>query len=242
MTALANQIAIVTGASSGIGRAIVLGLAAQGATLCLVGRKLDTLDVVAEEARKTARRVLGYRTDLTVDEDIQNLADALRRDVGAVDMLIHSAGAISLGSLEAESIENLDWQYRTNVRAPYALTRALLPMLKSRRGQIVFINSTAGLSARASQGQYAATKHALKAIADSLRDEVKADGLRVLSVFLGKIATPMQEYVHKKEGRAYHPKQLVQPEDVASVVIHALSLPRTAEVSDLTIGPSARLS
>ncbi len=242
MTAFADQIAVVTGASSGIGRAIASHLAAQGATLCLAGRKLETLEVVAEKARATGCRVWVYPTDLTVDKDILDLAADLQRDVGAVDVLVHSAGVISLGPLDTEPVENLDWQYRTNVRAPYAVTQALLPMLKSRRGQIVFINSVAGLSAKASQGQYAATKHALKAIADSLRDEVRGEGLRVLSVFLGKIATPMQEYVHKMEGRAYHPERLVQPEDVASVVINALSLPRTAEVADITIEPLTKPS
>jgi NADP-dependent 3-hydroxy acid dehydrogenase YdfG len=242
MTTFANQVALVSGASSGIGRAIALGLAADGATVCLVGRKLQTLEVVAEEGRTTGCRVLSYEADLTVDKDIQDVAEKLRRDVGALDVLVHSAGVISLGRLETEPVRNLDWQYRTNVRAPYTLTQALLPMLKARRGQIVFVNSLAGLSARESQGPYAATKHALKAIADSLRAEVGAEGIRVLSVFLGKTATPMQEYVHKVEGRAYRPERLLQPEDVASVVINALRLPRTAEVTDITMGPSVGLT
>jgi len=237
MTSLAGQVAVVTGASSGIGKAVALGLAAQRATLCLVGRRLDTLGPVAESARTKESRVLSYQTDLTLDKDIQDLAANLRRDVGFVDILVHSAGAISHGRLENEPVENLDWQYRTNVRAIYALTQVLLPMLKSRRGQIVFVNSSAGLSARAGVGQYAATKHALKAIADSLREEVNADGIRVLSVFLGRTASPMQAAVHKMEGKVYKPDQLLQPEDVASMVIIALSLPRTAEVTAINIRP-----
>jgi NADP-dependent 3-hydroxy acid dehydrogenase YdfG len=85
--------------------------------------------------------------------------------------------------------------------------------------------------------QYAATKHALKAIADSLREEVNAEGLRVLSVYPGRTASPMQAAVHEMEGRAYHPERLMQPEDVAAVVINALSLPRSAEVTDIYIRP-----
>ena len=237
MTVLADQVAVVTGATSGIGKAIALGFAAQGTTLCLVGRKLETLEVVAESARATASRVLKYQIDLTRDKDIQDLTAHLERDVGFVDMLIHSAGVFSLGRLESEPLENLDWQYRTNVRAPYALTKALLPMLRSRRGQVVFINSSRGVSAGAGAGQYAATKHALKALADSLREEVNADGVRVLSLFLGRTASPMQAAIHKLEGTAYYPERLLQPEDVASVVINALSLPRTAEVTDISIRP-----
>jgi NADP-dependent 3-hydroxy acid dehydrogenase YdfG len=237
MAAFTDQVAVVTGASSGIGKAIALGLAAQGASLCLVGRKIETLEAIAETVRKTARRVLHYQVDLTVDEDILELATHLQRDFRSIDILVHSAGVISLGSIEAAPVEELDWQYRTNVRAPYSLTKTLLPMIRLRRGQIVFVNSSVGLNARANVGQYAATKHALKALADSLRDEVNADGVRVLSVFLGRTATPMQASVHEMEGKEYHPERLLLPEDVAAVVINALSLPRSAEVTDINIRP-----
>jgi NADP-dependent 3-hydroxy acid dehydrogenase YdfG len=232
-----DQIAVITGAGSGIGRALALSLAAESATLCLVGRSLETLEAVAEQARSMAPRVFCYQVDLTADEDIRHLAASLRRDFGGIDLLVHSAGVISLGRLESASVEDFDWQYRTNVRAPYLLTQALLPMLRLRCGQIVFINSSAGLSASANLSQYAATKHALKAIADSLRQEVNAEGLRVLSVYLGRTATPMQAAVHKMEGKAYHPERLMQPENVAAVVINALSLPLSAEVTDINIRP-----
>jgi NADP-dependent 3-hydroxy acid dehydrogenase YdfG len=240
MAILAGRIAVVTGASSGIGEAIALALATQGAALCLVGRKLATLEVVAERARTTAPQVRCYQADLTLDKDIRELATHLQRDFGYIDILIHSAGVISLGQLEAAPVEDFDWQYRTNVRAPYALTQALLPMLRSRRGQIVFINSSVGLGAKANVGQYAATKHALKAIADSLREEVNVSGLRVSSVFVGRTATHMQEAVHQMEGRAYRPERLMRPEDVATVVINVLSLPRSAEVTDMIIRPLAK--
>jgi NADP-dependent 3-hydroxy acid dehydrogenase YdfG len=237
MSVLTGQIAVVTGASSGIGRALVLELAEQGVRLCLVGRRLERLADVAASVRATTQQTLCYQTDLTVDHDIHELTLHLQRDLGYIDLLIHSAGVISQGQFETSSIEALDWQYRTNVRAPYLLTQGLLPLLRVRRGQIVFINSSVGLSARANIAQYAATKHALKAIADSLRDEVNADGIRVLSVYLGRTATPMQAAAYEREGRPYHPELLLQPEDVAAVVIHTLSLPRTAEVTDINMRP-----
>jgi NADP-dependent 3-hydroxy acid dehydrogenase YdfG len=238
----ADRIAVVTGASSGIGRAIALALAADGATLCLLGRNGATLEVVAGKARAVGSRVFSYRVDLNADKDIEEFAVRLQRDVGALDVLVHSAGVISLGRLDSEPVERLDWQYRTNVRAPYVLTQALLPLLRPRSGQIVFINSTAGFAAKGGAGQYAATKHALKAIADSLREEVAADGVRIISLFLGKTATPMQEYVLAREGKAYQPERLLQPEDVASVVVNALSLPRTVHVMDIAMGPPVRLA
>ena len=231
MISLKNQIAVITGASSGIGKAMALCLAAEGVKTCLLGRKLETLDKIAELSRKSAPQVLCYQIDLTVDKDVRKISDLIQQDVGHVDMLIHSAGVISFGRLESAPIEDFDRQYRTNVRAPYVLTQALLPMLRTRRGQIVFINSSAGLNASASAGQYAATKHALKAVADSFRHEVNAEGLRVLSIYPGRTASPMQEAVFKMEGREYHPEILLQPKDIATVVINTLSLPRSAEVT-----------
>jgi NADP-dependent 3-hydroxy acid dehydrogenase YdfG len=237
MIGLKDKIAVVTGASSGIGKAIAVGLATQGARLSLVGRKVEALEEAAECAHSTTAYAKCYPVDLISEKDVTTFVMQLKQDVGHVDILIHSAGIISQGLLEDAPAEDLDFQYKINVRAPYILTQALLPMMRSNKGQIVFINSSAGLNARANVGQYAATKHALKAITDSFREEVNADGLRVLSVFLGRTATPMQEAVHKMEGKAYHPERLLQPEDVAEVVINALSLPRTAEVTDIYIRP-----
>ena len=237
MAPLKKQIAVITGASSGIGKAVALGLAAEGVKTCLLGRKLEPLEAVAKLACKSAPQALCYQVDLTLDKDVRKIADLIQQDVGQLDMLIHSAGVIFFGRLESATLGDFDRQYRTNVRAPYALTQALLPMLKSRTGQIVFINSSAGLNASANVGQYAATKHALKAIADSLRHEVNAEGVRVLSIYPGRTASPMQEEVLKMEGREYRPELLMQPEDIASVVINALALPRSAEVTDINVRP-----
>jgi len=237
MTIFAGQIAVVTGASSGIGKAIALSLAAQGATLCLVGRDQERLEAVAAIARSAAPRTLISQIDLTQDTEIEKLASVLRNTFGQVDILVHSAGAIHLGKMREAPIGRLDAQYQANVRAPYLLTQALLPLLKIRSGQVVFINSSAGLISSAGVGQYSATKHALKAIADSLRQEVNADGIRVLSIFPGRTATPLQESIHETEGKRYQAELLMQPEDVVAMVVSALGLPRSAEVTDISIRP-----
>ena len=147
-----------------------------------------------------------------------------------------------MGKIETAPVMELDQQYRNNVRGPYLLTQALLPLLRRRQGQVVFINSSLGLTARGQVGPYAATKHALKALADSFREEVNVERLRVLSVYLGRTASPMQALIHAMEGKAYHPEYLLQPSDVAAVVLNALCLPRTAEVTDISIRPLRKLS
>ena len=235
MNALHGHIALVTGAGSGVGQAIAYALAAQGATLCLVGRTPATLETTARGIVKAATRC--YPTDLTHDSAVQTLAEQLHRDWDAIDILVHSAGVYAMGKLEATPVTELDLQYRTNIRAPYLLTQALLPLLRRRQGQVVFINSLVVLTSGAQVGSYAATKHALTALANSFRAEVNAEGLRVLSVYIGSTASPMQARIQAMKGRVYHPEYLLQPSDVAAVVLNALCLPRTAEVTDIHIRP-----
>ena len=140
-------------------------------------------------------------------------------------------------AVETSSPDDFDRQYVTNVRAPYLLTQVLLPMLRATRGQIIFINSTVVFAASANVGQFAATQHALRAFVDALREEVNADGIRVASVFPGRTATPRQAHIHALEGKAYVPERLVQPDDVAEVVVNILTLPRSAEITDVRIRP-----
>jgi NADP-dependent 3-hydroxy acid dehydrogenase YdfG len=234
---LRGRVAVVTGASSGIGKAIALALAAQGAQLCLVGRNLETLEAVGEHTGQHSPKARAYRADLTREEDIHALAAEVQREAGQVDILVHCAGEIHHGEQARAAVAELDAQYAANLRGPYLLTQALLPLLRIGPGQIVFINSSAGLKARAGVGQFSATQHALRAIADSLRDEVNADGIRVLSVFPGRTATPRMAALFERESKLYQPELLMQPEDVASMVVHALALPRTAEVTEITMRP-----
>lgn len=240
MITLNDQLAVVTGASSGVGKAIALALAAKGARLCLVGRKLETLQAVASAAGGDGSQHRCYVADLAVEGDVGRLLTSLAQDLAFLDILVHGAGVIGRGSVETAGADVLDDQYRVNLRAPYVLTQGLLPALRARRGQVLFVNSSAGLAARAGASQYAASKHGLKALADGLREEVNPDGVRVLSLFLGRTASPMQAGVHAVEGKPYRPELLMQPEDVAEMAVHALALPRTAEVTDISMRPALK--
>jgi NADP-dependent 3-hydroxy acid dehydrogenase YdfG len=180
------------------------------------------------------------RLDLTDDEAIRKFVSSMRENRSALNVLVHSSGAFRKGKIEDAPVDELDYQYRINVRAPYMLTQGMLPLLKKSKGQIVFINSTQGLDAGESVGQFAATQHALKALADSLRKEVNAHGVRVISVFPGRTATPRIEKIFALEGRAFRPELLLQPEDVAEMVTNALLTPRTAEVAEISIRPMTK--
>lgn len=225
---------LITGASSGIGRALALALAQGEADLHLGGRNEVALGEVARQVRSWGGTAKVHPLELTDDAALEGFA---RSFTAPLDILIHSAGTVSLGPLKTAPVAQFDDQYRLNVRAPYLLTQGLLPHLERSEGQIVFINSGSGLSARAGWGQYAATKHALRAVADALRDELKGSGVRVLSVYPGRTASPMQARVHEQEGKAYDPSRFVQPSDVAALTVAALGLPASAEVTDVSVRP-----
>lgn len=237
MPSLKNLVAAVTGASSGIGQAIAVALAKHGGMVCASGRDAARLQETIARAGPDAHMV-PFPADLGDDRNIARLQQLLMAEFGHVDILVHCAGVIQHSLMGDARIEDLDRQYAMDLRLPYLLTQTLLPQLKAAQGQIVFINSSLGLNARRPEtGQYAAAQHALKAIADSLREEVNADGVRVLTVYPGRTATPRQARLYEQQGTAYSPELLMQPEDIAAMVVAALALPRTAEVTEISMRP-----
>ncbi len=225
MAGLRGAVALVTGAAGAIGGAIAEELRRAGAArLLLLGRDAARLWPRAE--------ALGAEV---VECDLAGAA--LPTLPERLDVLVHAAGAHGLGPVATTPDEVLDAQLSVNLRAPFRLTRAALPALVAAEGQVVFINSSQGLSAGREASAYAASKHALRALADSLRQEVNEQGVRVLSVYPGRTASAMQEAVFAREGRAYAPERLMQPGDVAAMVMAALSLPRSAEVTEITMRP-----
>lgn len=232
---LNNGVAVVTGAGGGIGAALARALLGEGATVFAVGRRRERLEAAISGVHNNRARV--FPADLTLAKDIESIRNAIEQEFGRLDVLLHSAGVIARASVEESSVGDFDDQYAANLRAPYVLTQTMLSLLKSSHGQIVFINSSAGLAARVNTGQYCATQHALRALTDSLRAEVNGHGIRVLSVYPGRTATSRQAALYAKSGAEYRPELLLQPEDIASVVLNAITLPRTAEVTDISIRP-----
>jgi NADP-dependent 3-hydroxy acid dehydrogenase YdfG len=237
---LRKKVAVVTGASSGVGRSIALALAEEGVDLALLGRNSSLLGAVANRCEQSGSKAVCYRVDLLNESEIYEVKDQITRSFDGVDILVHSAGVIALSNVATASLSDFDFQHRCNVLAPFLLTELFLPTLTERRGHIVFLNSAAGLVGAAGLSQYSATKHSLKALADSLREEVNPYGVRVLSIYLGRTATSMQAKVHEWEGKSYVPEELIQPEQVASVVIGALTLGPEAEITDVRIRPTIK--
>jgi NAD(P)-dependent dehydrogenase (short-subunit alcohol dehydrogenase family) len=228
---LSGAVALVAGASSEIGRAIAFELLEAGAEVFMLARNMTRLaePPPPEKSRDRCRFVAADLTDFDAIGRVVSQISARR----GLDVLVLSSGMYER-SREPAVFER---QMAANVVGPYALIQQLLPQLIEAHGQIVFINSSQGLRAAGGVGQYAATKHALKAVADSLRDEINADGVRTTSIFLGRTASERQRALFAAEGRRYPPERLIQPADVAQLVVSVLRLPYTSEVTDVVMRP-----
>lgn len=228
------SIHLITGAGSGIGAVVAQRLLERGDELWLLARN-------AGRAKELADRFPGARTLVGDLAEPERLSWALghQSPPDRLDSLLHIAGVVDLGQVGELTPKTWNRTLAANLVAPAELTRLVLPQLRLSRGHVVFVNSGAGLNAHAEWGAYAASKHGLKALADSLRHEEHANGVRVTSVYPGRTATPMQAKVHQQEGKAYDPSRWIAPESVATAILTAVDLPRDAEINDLTIRPGA---
>jgi short-subunit dehydrogenase len=221
---------LVTGAGSGIGAVLADRLLERGDDLFLLARNAER----AHDLRADIPGATVLVADLAEPEELEGLADQLP---DGLDSVVHAADVIDLGPVAELTTASWQEQLTVNLVAPAALTRIALPALRAARGTVVFVNSGAGLSAHPEWAAYAASKHGLKALADALRGEEKANGVRVTSVFPGRTATPMQQKVHAQEGREYDAGDWIDPATVATAILGVLDLPADAILSDLSLSP-----
>ena len=217
---------LVTGATRGIGRVLVEQLAPEHDVIA-VGRSAGALAEVPAQERIVA--------DLSRPGDLSADAPALAR-LDHLDGVVHCAGLAVRADLADSSVA--DWQRHLtlNVVAVAELTRLLLPALRAAGGAVVLVNSGQGLAASANSAVYAASKFALRGLADSLRAE--EPGLRVTSVYPGRVATGMQRALRAQEGGAYQPERYLRPETVAGVIAQILATPPDAVITEVTLRPA----
>lgn len=162
---------------------------------------------------------------------------AAASDIDRLDVLVHSAGMVELGSVADTGAESWRRTFEVNLFAVTELTRVMLPALRATSGHVVLINSGAGLSAKPNWGSYAASKFALRAFADVLRAEESNNGVRVTSIFPGRIATDMQREVRASEGGEYEPQRYLRPESVADTVLSTVHAGRDAHLTEIVLRP-----
>lgn len=225
--ATARPVALITGASSGIGSAIARSLAPTH-DLLLGGRDETSLSLLAAELPGAQ----AWPFDLT------NVASADLGVLQRLDVLVHSAGIALLGPLSEASAADWRQTFELNVFAVAELTNLLLPQLRASAGQVVLINSGAGLRANPGWGVYAASKFALRAYADALRADEPS--LRVTSVFPGRTDTPMQREVRRQEGGSYESSQYLDANSVGRAVASAVLATPDAHITELVVRPQPR--
>ncbi|CAL4858742.1 SDR family oxidoreductase [Microbacterium sp. MM2322] len=226
---------VLTGAGSGIGQLLAERLTERG----------DRLVLVARDAARAADLTAAHPGAGAIIADLvqpQSLAAAVAASdlPEGIDAIVHAAGIVDLGHVADLTVQSWEDQLAVNLVAPAELTRLLLPRVRAARGQVLFVNSGAGLAAHPQWAAYAASKHGLKALADALRGEEAEHGVRVTTVYPGRTATPMQAQVHAHEGASYDPDAWIQPASVVTAVLTALDLPRDAVITDLSVKPGPR--
>jgi NADP-dependent 3-hydroxy acid dehydrogenase YdfG len=224
-----RPLALVTGASGGIGAAVARALA-PGHDLLLGGRNAALLQELAYDL-PGARP---WPVNLT---DARAVAEAVA-GISRLDVLVHSAGVGLLGTVADTPADTWRHQFEVNVVAVAELTRLVLPALRAARGRVILVNSGAGRNANPGWASYAASKFALRALADALRAEEEATGVRVTSVHPGRTDTGMQREVVEQEGGRYRAREYLRPESVAAAVAHAVRAPRDAHVTEVVVRPA----
>lgn len=240
---LAGKVALVTGASSGIGEATAQAFAAEGAAVAIAARRTDRLDGLAERLRRQDADVLTVELDVN-DEDACRAAIAATVDaLGGLDILVNNAGVMLLGAIEGADTTDWTRMIQTNVLGLMYLTHAALPHLLDRRGQVVQISSTAGRVAAKGAGVYNASKFAVNAFSESLRQEVTQRGVRVSVIEPGVVETELRDHITDQVAksaiteRAGSLRQL-QSADIAAAIVYAVTQPEHVAVNEILVRPT----
>lgn len=229
---LEGKVAIVTGATRGIGLAIAISLAKAGVRLLLVGRDQQKLEQSEKLCRSKGVEVESISVDLTSKEAPDFVVDKCNESFGRVDFLINNAGMASRLSVEETSWDDWNNIMNLNARAPYFLTKALLPLLRqSETAKIINISSVVGHKGYDHQSAYAASKHALNGWTKSMAREVQKDGIRVHLIAPGGVGTEMVQEMRPD----INMEELITPEEIAQCVLFLLSLEGNGVIDELNI-------
>ncbi|MFF4242008.1 SDR family NAD(P)-dependent oxidoreductase [Actinomadura geliboluensis] len=237
---LAGKIVLVTGASSGIGEATALALSAAGANLAAGARRADRLATLADKA---PGEVLPLNLDVTDQQSVQAAVAATVEHFGGLDVLVNNAGVMLSGPIAGADTTEWTRMVETNLLGSmYAVHAALSHLLKS-KGTVLQVSSTSGRIASAGGAVYAATKFGVNAFSEALRQEVTAQGVRVVIVEPGFVSTELADHISDPATRAAAQQmaasmRTLQPEDIANAVVYALTQPEHVAVNEILIRPT----
>ena len=234
---LKNKVAIVTGGSKGIGRAIALALANEGANVAISARDGKTLERTAAEVKAQGVDVFSFTGNMSAEAEIKRFIEATINRFGQLDVLINNAGVGLFHRIADFPTKDWDELFQLNVRGLFIATRECLPHLhKAGESAVVNVVSLAGKNAFLNGGGYSATKHAVLAFSRCLFLEERENGVRVLAICPGSVDTDF--FDDRSEISNTRRQNMVQSEDVAESILHMLKLPQRAMVSEIDIRPT----
>jgi NAD(P)-dependent dehydrogenase (short-subunit alcohol dehydrogenase family) len=229
---LAGKVAIVTGASRGIGRAISIALAKESATVVLAARSIRKLEETAEKVKQAGGKAEIVVTDLTEEKSIKNLVKLTKKKFGRLDILINNAGITHSAKLKETKTKDWDRCFLVNSRAPFILCREALPLLeKADTAYIVNIASVVGVKGYPLQSAYTASKHAIRGMTISLAEELKDSNIRVHLLCPGGVDTELIPRVRPD----LKSEDLMRPEEIAELVLYLVTHKGKARIDELHI-------
>lgn len=241
--ALAGKVALVTGASSGIGEATAVALAREGASVAVGARRTDRLETLRSRIEADGGRVLPIELDVTDEAQCRAAVATTVAELGGLDILVNNAGVMLLGPIEDADTEDWRRMITTNVLGLLYMTHAALPHLLERRGDVVQVSSVAGRVARSGSGVYNASKWGVNAFSESLRQEVTGRGVRVVVVEPGAVATELTDHITHAATResirgAIGQMRPLLSEDIANAVVYAVTQPPHVAVNEVLVRPT----
>lgn len=241
---LEGDVALVTGASSGIGRAIAKELANQGAAVAVAARRTDRLESLVDGIEDEDGTAHPVPTDVTDRDEVESMIEETRSELGGLDVLVNNAGVMLLSPVERAKLDELQRMLDVNLMGLMTVTRLVLPgMLEQESGHIVNISSVAGRRANETYSGYAATKFGVNAFSESLRKETAGTGVRVTVVEPGAVATELATHISDDqviEGLMdrFGDVEILQPEDIAAAVRFTVTQPERVSVNEIMVRPS----
>jgi NADP-dependent 3-hydroxy acid dehydrogenase YdfG len=243
MKGIKDKIVVVTGASSGLGEATARLLSAEGATVVLGARRADRLRRLAMELEARGGKALTVATDVTQREQVKALVDAAAQTYGRIDVMINNAGLMPQAPLERLRIDEWDRMIDVNVKGVlYGIAAALPHMQRQKAGHFINVSSVAGHRVGPGFAVYAATKYAVRALSEGLRQEVKPYNIRTTVISPGAVATELPDSVTdpdaSKRIRTFYEQVAVPADSFARAVAFAMSQPEDVDINEIVYRPT----
>ena len=230
-----SETAVITGASSGVGKSLAIQLSDAGYRVVLAARSEDKLNAIAEEIQSKGGNSLVVLTDVSQPEQINNLKDRAL-EYGDVSVVINNAGLGKFSKVEDVAIEDWDRQLDVNLRASFLVSQAFIPGMKQRlNGILVFMNSVAGKKGYPYSAAYVASKYGMRGLADSLREELREDNIKVISIHPGAVDTPFWDGA----GVNFPREEMLDTATLAQSIVHTIQSPGNFTVEELVVRRTA---